>query len=121
MTELLRDEMSIEPMAGDVAARFRRTNKAALEFVFGGQKILIEEMTFVGNEIFDRARTETQLFSEFVSKMAASHSVKDWNTMFRECSQHQIDFLRRDSELVFRHGQRLLETAASLLANRPRP
>jgi hypothetical protein len=122
MAELFRDEMpAIEPMASDAAARLTRVSKTALEFVFGAQKILLEEIVFASNEILDRARTETHLLSEFISKMAGSHSVRDWNAMFRECGQHQIDFLRRDSERVFRHGQRMRETAANLLANRPRP
>jgi hypothetical protein len=122
MPEPLQDEMSaVEPTANDAAARFTRANRTALELLFGAQKILLEEMVFGGNEILDRARTETHLLSEFISKMAGSHSVRDWKTMLRECSQHQIDFLRRDSERVFRHGQRMRETVANLLANRPQP
>ena len=74
---------------------------------------------FAGNEMLDRARTETHLFSEFVSKMAGSHSVKDLKTMGEECGQHQIDFIRRDSERLFKHGERMIETTSKLLANRP--
>jgi len=118
MLKTLRDDMSaIEPMAQEAAATFTKVNKTALEFMFGAQKILLEEIVFVSNEVLDRARTETHLLSEFISKMAESHSVRDWSTMLRECSQHQIDFLRRDNERVFRHGQRVREAAANLLAN----
>ena len=63
--------------------------------MFGGQKMLLEELVFVGNEIVDRTRTETHLLSEFVSKVAGSHSVGNLKTTFEECSRHQIDFLRR--------------------------
>jgi len=107
--------------ATDAAARFAKANKNALEFMFGAQKMLLEELVFAANEIVDRTRTETHLLSEFVSKVAGSHSVKDLRTMFEECSRHQIDFLRRDSERLFRQGQRMLDTVSSLLANRPRP
>jgi hypothetical protein len=106
--------------ATEAAARFAKANKNALEFMFGAQKILLEELVFAGNEIVDRTRTEAHLLSQFVSKVAGSHSVRDLRTMFEECSRHQIDFLRRDSERMFRHGQRMLDTAASLWANRPR-
>jgi len=58
------------------------------------------------------------LFSEFISKMAGSHSVKDLKTMLEECGQHQIDFVRRDSERVFKHGERMLEAASKLLNSR---
>jgi hypothetical protein len=111
----------IEPMAADAAAQIAKANKSALEFLFGAQKMLVEEIVFAGNEILDRARTETHLLSEFVSKTAGSHSVKDLRTMCEECGRHQIDFLRRDSERLFKHGQRMIDAASKLLADLPRP
>jgi hypothetical protein len=114
------DTSAIEPIATEVASRFARTNKNALEFMFGTQNMLLDELVFAGNEVLDRTRTETHLFSEFISKMAESHSVKDLRTMFEECSRHQIDFLRRDSERLFRHGDHFLETVSNLMAKRLR-
>ncbi len=114
------DTSAIQPIATEVASRFAKTNKSAMEFMFGTQNMLLDEFVFAGNEILDRTRTETHLLSEFISKMAESHSVKDLRTMFEECSRHQIEFLRRDSERLFRHGDRLLETVSSLVANRLR-
>lgn len=108
-----------EQSAADAKLKLTKVNQHALDFMFGAQKTILEEMVFVGNELLDRARTETHLFSEFVSKMAGSHSVKDLTTMSRECGQHQIDFIRRDSERLFNHGGRMIETAAKLFGNRP--
>jgi hypothetical protein len=108
-----------EQPAVDATARFTKANKRALDFMFGAQKAMLEEIVFATNEMLDRARTETHLFSEFVSKIAESHSVKDWKTMWEECGQHQIDFVRRDSERLFKHGNRMLETASKLLSSRP--
>ena len=115
------EALGIEPMAAEAAARLTKANKSVTEFMFGAQKMLLEEMVFASNEVLDRARTETHLFSEFVSKMAGSHSVKDLRTMFEECGRHQIDFIRRDSERLFKHGERMIEVTSDLLANRPRP
>ena len=116
MTELSEPRAAIfEQSAADAATQLTKANKHALDFMCGAQKALLEEMVFVGNEMLDRARTETHLFSEFVSKMAGSHSVKDLKTMVEECGQHQIDFVRRDSERLFKHGERMLETASNLL------
>ena len=114
------DSSAIQPIATEVASRLARTNKSVLEFVFGTQNMLLDELVFAGNEILDRTRTETHLFSEFISKMAESHSVKDLRTMFEECSRHQIDFLRRDTDRLFRHGDRFLENVSSLVAKRVR-
>lgn len=120
MRELSEPRAEIfEQSAADAATKLTKANKNALDFMFGAQKALLEEIVFAGNEIFDRARTETHLFSEFVSKMAGSHSVKDLKTMCEECGQHQIDFVRRDSERLFKHGERMLQTASNLLGKRP--
>ena len=115
---LLNETAPLEPMARDVAEGFIRTNNTTAEFMFGARKILLDELIFLASEIVDRAQTETHLLSELISKVAASHSVNDWKTMFRECSQHQIDFLRRDSERVFKHSQRMRVAVANLLASR---
>jgi hypothetical protein len=103
----------------NAVARLTKTNKCALDFAFRAQKVMLEEMIFASNEILDRIRTETHLFSEFSSKMAGAHSVKDLKTMYDECGQHQIDFVRRDSERIFKHSERMIETAANLFASRP--
>lgn len=109
----------IEDSIAKTVERTRNTNKRLVDFMFGAQKAMLEELIFVGTEALDRARAETQLFSEFSSKMAASHSVKDLRTMWEECGRHQIDFVRRDSERLFKHGERMIETAANLFNGRP--
>lgn len=106
-----------EQSAIDAAARLTKANKLTLDFMIGAQKVMLEEIVFAGSELLDRAKTETHLFSEFVSKMAGSHSVKDLKTMFRECGQHQIDFIRRDSDRIFKHGERMIETTSKLFRN----
>ena len=104
----------IEDSIANAVARVRTSNKSALDFMLNVQKAALEEMIFFGNEFLDRLRVETQLFGEFSSKTAGAHSVKNLKTMYEECSQHQIDFLRRDSERLFKHGERMIETASSL-------
>jgi hypothetical protein len=120
MMELSQTRAEIfEQSAADAKLKLTEANKHALNFMFGAQKAALEEMVFAGNELLDRARTETHLFSEFVSKMAASHSVRDLKTTFRECGQHQFDFIRRDSERLFKHGERMIENASDLFGHQP--
>ncbi len=106
------------PLVSDPMTKLGDANRRASEFMFGLQKLVLEEMVFVANEMLDRTRTETHLFAEFASKLAASHSVKDWRTMCNECSQHQLDFIRRDCDRLFRHGERMIEVTSRLV--RPR-
>jgi hypothetical protein len=93
-----------------------KLNRSAIEFMMGAQKMMFEELMFLGNETLERTRTETHLFAEFVAKMAGAHSVKDLRTMFQECGQHQLDFLRRDAERIFRHGERMIATTSRLIS-----
>jgi hypothetical protein len=109
----------VEQSAIDAEARLTKVNKHTLDFLMGAQKVMFEEMVFAGNELLERTKTEMHLFSEFVSKMASSHSVKDLKTMYRECGQHQIDFIRRDSDRLFEHGARMIETTSNLFGKRP--
>jgi hypothetical protein len=106
-----------EQLAGDAAMRLTETNRHALDFVFSAQKAMLDEMMLAAPEVFDRTRTEMHLFSELASRMAEAHSVNNFQTMYEECSRHQIDFLRRDSERLFKHGERLIEATAKLVGS----
>jgi hypothetical protein len=114
----LRD-LTAEAQMPDPIVRMADANRRALDLMFGAQTLCMEELVFVTNEMLDRTRTETHLFAEFVSKFAGSHSVKDWGTMCRECGQHQLDFIRRDCDRLFRHGQRMIDATSSLINDRP--
>ncbi len=105
--------------AVEVSAQISKAKHRALDLMLGAQKTVLEEIVFVGNELLDRAQTETQLLTEFISKLAAAHSVKDVRSMLAECSQHQIDFIRRDNERLYKHGIHAIESASKLLNNRP--
>jgi hypothetical protein len=109
----------IEDSVAKTAAEWNKANERFLNFMVGVQKAMLEETVFTGKEILDRALTETHLFAEFSQKMAGAHSVNDLKTMYQECGQHQIDFVRRDSERIFKHGVRMIEVTSGLFSNRP--
>lgn len=105
----------IEGSVAKTVARWNKTSQDILNFMFGAQKAMFEEVMFAGKEILDRVVTETHLFGEFAAKMAGAHSVEGVKTMCGECGQHQIDFVRRDSERLFKHGERMIEVTSKLL------
>ena len=106
------------PAVTNSEAEATKLNQSALEFMLGAQKMMLEELVFFGDEMLERTRTETQLFTEFVAKMASAHSVRDVKTMCQECGQHQLDFFRRDSERLFRHGERMIAATSNLIGGR---
>ena len=91
-----------------------QASKRVLDLLYGVQRVALEEAVFATQEWIDRARTEAHLFAEFTSKMAGAHSVNNVKTMFEECGQHQIDFIRRDCDRIFKHSRRMVDAVSSL-------
>ena len=110
---------AVEQAATEAQTQVAKANEQASSFLFGSQKLMFEEFVFAGNELVERAQTEMHLFSELVSKMGGAHSVKDIRTMWEECSKHQVDFIRRDCDRVFKHGERVIEATSSLFKSHP--
>lgn len=107
-----------EESKADGAVGLANANKKALDFMFGAQRMIFDEAVFASNEMLDRARTEVHLFTEFISKMAEVHSVQGIKRMCGECSEHQIDFIRRDCERHFKHGLWMIESTSKLFGIR---
>jgi hypothetical protein len=114
MTELSEPTDAAQASIDPVTA----ANKWALHFMLGAQRMILREMAFAAYATLDRVRTETHLFGEFASKLAAAHSVQDWKTIGSECGQHQLEFIRRESDRALRHGERLIEATSNLLNER---
>jgi uncharacterized protein YceH (UPF0502 family) len=113
------DRTVVEQSAVEVESRIDKAGKRAANFIFGAQKLMLEELVFAGNEMLERAQTETHLFSEFASKMAGAHSVNDIRTMYEECAKHQVEFVRRDCDRLFKNGEHMIEAASKLLKSHP--
>ncbi|WOH69672.1 hypothetical protein [Bradyrhizobium sp. BWA-3-5] len=119
MSELsARAASSSFPETANAEAEATKLNQGALEFMLGAQRMMFEEMIFFGDQMLERTRTEMHLFTEFLAKMAAAHSVRDIKTMCQECGQHQLDFCRRDSERLFKHGERMIAATSNLINGR---
>jgi hypothetical protein len=110
---------AVEQAATEVKTQMAKANEQVTGFMFGVQKLMLEELIFAGNAFLERTQTEMHLFSELVTKMAGAHSVKDIRTMYEECGKHQLEFIRRDCNRVFRHGERMIGVASSLFNSHP--
>lgn len=106
---------SFEPT--DRATQLANANRQALHFLLGAQRVMLEEMAFTAYATLDRVRSETHLFGEFAARLAKAHSVHDLNAMTGECGKHQLEFVRRECDRMFRHGERLIEATTSLLSD----
>jgi hypothetical protein len=116
MAELSETQAAVvEPPVVEATGPVGQASRRMLDFLYGAQRVALEETVFATQEWIDRARTETHLLAEFTSKMAGAHSVNNVKTMFEECGQHQIDFIRRDCDRIFTHSRRMIDAVSSLL------
>ena len=104
-----------EPLATDAGSQLAKANKYAFSLWAGSQNVLLDELMFAGNEWLERATAETKIFNEFISKLAEAPSVKDLRKMYQECSQHQLDFVRRDTERLLKHSARVIDNTSKLV------
>ncbi len=115
MTERFdQDTATSEQLGTDADSRLTKANRYAFSLLAGTRNVLLDEMLFAGNEFFDRAVAETTIFNEFLAKLAEAHSVKDFGTMYQECTRHQLDFIRRDTERLIKHSERVIDNTAKL-------
>lgn len=98
-----------------------RPGRQAVDFVFELQKAYLDEMAQASDEALERLRSEIEIGAEFIARMACAHSVHEIASAFSDCGGHRADVLRRDSERMLRHGQRICERASKLLSNTVRP
>jgi hypothetical protein len=113
------DDHSSQQIATEKANRSVAADANPMEVVFEAQRLMLGEIAFAGNEWIDRTVTETHLLSEFLSKLAAAHSVKGLRTMYEESGQHQIAFLRRECDRLSKHGERVIEVSSRLFDGQP--
>jgi hypothetical protein len=111
---MLEDETIQASGSEHAPVRSGSPGSAGANAIFDAQRAIAAEATSSAAEMFERLRTEVHLWNEFVSKVAAAHSVRDFRAVWEECGRHQIEFARRQAELVFDHGKRALDAAAGL-------
>ncbi len=101
--------------ADGITNEFVKMNRRSFDFVFGTQKALLDEMISINNDVFERACGELNVATEFISRLAESHSAKAVLDACEDCRKHQADLLRRDNERLLKCGQRFLDRTAGFL------
>jgi hypothetical protein len=119
MPEYSEQKTMEQEQRADSVAQSVDPKKQMLHFMLGAQRMMLEEAAFTAVAMLDRVRTETHLAGELAARLAEAHSVRDLNAMGKECGKHQLEFLRRECDRQFRHGERLIEATSDLLNNRP--
>ncbi len=102
-------------IAMDSARRLTDSGRNVLQFSLGLQKVMIEEMARASGEILERMHAEIEIGSELVARVASAHSIRELAAAYNDCTQHQAEAFRIDSQLLMKHGQRLCDRTSRLL------
>lgn len=115
MSETLTEAMTERPHS-DAPGMFVEFNKRALHFMFDAQRVILGEMVAASDEILEDVRAEMTLAAEFAARINEAHSVENIRTVLKECGQHQMDVLSRESQNFLRRNQRLVDATSQLFA-----
>jgi hypothetical protein len=95
--------------------------KRGIQLSLAAQKALIEEIYQASGDALAHTKAQMHVANEFASKMAEAHSFRDLVSVYQECSRHQMDLVRKDSERLAAYGQSLLEKSFSYLREAGQP
>lgn len=115
MPELNEQTPAGQEFASDITAQIADASKRGLEFSLGAQKAVFDEIIEAGNSAIQHAQAQMDVATEFAAKVAEAHSFKDIVSAFRECSQHQLDVVRKDSQRFVAHGREIIDRSFKLL------
>ncbi len=101
--------------ADGVAAHILDAGKRGLQLSLAAQKALIEEFYQASGDALAHTKAQMHVANEFAAKIAEAHSFKDIIKVWQECSQHQMDVMRKDSERLAAYGQGVLEKSFQYL------
>jgi phasin protein len=68
-------------------------------------------------EWLDRVQAETNLASEFVSKLTTARSIPDAMTAYQEWGSRRLEMMADDTKHLMDNTQKFMQTSAKLLAN----
>src|SRR6202051_2059823 len=91
--------------------------KKQIESLLEVQKELMQMLEGINHELFNRAKKEAELASEFVGKIAAARSVPDATSTYHEWASKEMELLAADGHQMFAHGEKLMQASRKLFSN----
>ena len=90
--------------------------KRRMDALLEVQKEFMATLEGIHHEMFDRARAEAELTSEFVGKLSAVRSVPDATTTCREWANRELELLAEDGRHMFANGEKIMQASRRLFA-----
>jgi hypothetical protein len=91
--------------------------KKQIESLLEVQKELMQTLEGINHELFNRAKKEADLASEFVGKLAAARSVPEATTTYQEWATKEMELLAADGRQMFANGEKIMQASRRLFSN----
>jgi hypothetical protein len=91
--------------------------KAKIEALFEVQKELVHTIEEINLELFNRAKAEAELASEFVTKLSAVRSVPDATTTYHTWASREMELLAANGRQMIANGEKFMQASRRLFPN----
>ena len=110
-----RTEKSSSPNL--MPTEFAEMGKKRVEEFVNTQTELLEKLQEMNRQWLDRAQSETNLASEFASKLTAARSIPEAMAAYQEWASRRFEMMAEDGKHLFADAQKFMEAATRLLPN----
>jgi hypothetical protein len=99
-----------------IPSELMEATRKRIEALLEIQKELMQMLEGINHELFNRAKKEAELASEFVGKLAAARSVPDATSTYHEWATKEMELLAADGHQMFAHGEKLMQASRRLFS-----
>ncbi|MGB7100885.1 MAG: phasin family protein [Xanthobacteraceae bacterium] len=100
-----------------MSTEFAEMGKKRIEEFVNMQTELLNEFQETNRQWFDRAQSEANLASEFVSKLTAARSIPEAMETCQEWTSRRFEMMAEDGKHLLADTQKFMEAATRLLPN----
>jgi hypothetical protein len=108
--------LSTYPFASTFA-EFAAIGSKRIDELANLQTDLLNQFQTSNRQWFDRAQSEANFVSEFVSKLTAAHSIPEALTACQEWAGRRLELAAEDGRILFADAQKFMESGSRLLLN----
>jgi ElaB/YqjD/DUF883 family membrane-anchored ribosome-binding protein len=100
-----------------IPAEIMEVTRKRIESLLEIQKEMMQMLEGINHDLFNRAKKEAELASEFVGKLASAKSVPDATSTYHEWASKEMELLAADGHQMFAHGEKLMQASRKLFSN----
>ena len=100
-----------------IPTEFAEAGKKRIEELVSTQTEFLEKLQEMNCQWLDRAQSETNLASEFASKLTAARSIPRAMAAYQEWASRRFEMMAEDGKHLFADAQKYMEAATRLLPN----